>query len=56
MSEIRTKADKMAGIFFNKTERSARGMVRVQIRDKAGSLQVRKWSYKAKKFSQWAPL
>lgn len=54
MNEIKTKADKMAGIFFDKTERSRRGVVRVQIKDKAGALMVRKWNYHTKRWGKWA--
>ena len=54
MSEIRTKADKMAGLFFNKAERSPRGIVRVQIRDRDKVLMVRKWNYKTRRWGAWA--
>lgn len=56
MNEIHTKADKMKGVFFLKPERSKRGMVRVQLRDKAGALTVRKWNYTQRRWGKWAPI
>ncbi len=56
MNEIHTKPEKMAGLFFTKTERSRRGLVRVQLRDKAGVIMVRKWDYTKKKWNKWANL
>ena len=56
MSEIHTKADRMAGIFFAKPERSNRGMVLVQIQDRGGKLMARKWNYTTKKWGKWGSL
>lgn len=55
MNTIKTKAASMAGIKFDPAEKS-RNLVRVQIKDVAGALKVRKWNYRTKKFGKWAPL